>query len=149
MSYDKYTLEDIYEIFAEAENKVEQLMQFKSMNLPYEIDWDQLIKNYSSKTKWGAWHFCSLGYSDNMMKKGNEMFEVRKTLAPYGFQVIDTTTDTVLETFKRKYQANAHAFYLGQTTMKSVRNLMTGKEIEIPVHTPRACDPSSELYWSM
>ena len=47
MSYDKYTLEDIYEIFAEAENKVEQLLEFKSMNLPYEIDWDQLIKNYS------------------------------------------------------------------------------------------------------
>ena len=77
------------------------------------------------------------------------MFEVRKTLAPYGFQVIDTTTDTVLETFKRKYQANAHAFYLGQTTMKTVTNLMTGKEIEIAENTPRACDPSSELYWSM
>lgn len=76
-------------------------------------------------------------------------FEVRKTLAPYGFQVIDNTTGTVLETFKRKYQANAHAFYLGQTTMKTVTNLMTGKEIEIAENTPRACDPSSELYWSM
>jgi len=76
-------------------------------------------------------------------------FEVRKTLAPYGFQVIDNTTDTVLETFKRKYQANAHAFYLGQTTMKTVTNLMTGKEIEIAENTPRSCDPSSELYWSM
>ena len=76
-------------------------------------------------------------------------FEVRKTLAPYGFQVIDNTTDTVLETFKRKYQANAHAFYLGQTTMKTVTNLMTGKDIEIAENTPRACDPSSELYWSM
>ena len=77
------------------------------------------------------------------------MFEVRKTLAPYGFQVIDTTTDAVLETFKRKYQANAHAFYLGQTTMKSVTSLMSGKEIQIPVNTPLACDPSSETYWSM
>ena len=48
MEYDKYTLEDIYEIFVEAENKVEQLKEFKSMNLPYEIDWDKLIKNYSS-----------------------------------------------------------------------------------------------------
>jgi hypothetical protein len=76
-------------------------------------------------------------------------FEVRKTLAPYGFQVIDNTTDTVLETFKRKYQANAHAFYLGQTTMKTVTNLMTGKEIQIAVDTPLACDPSSETYWSM
>ena len=76
-------------------------------------------------------------------------FEVRKTLAPYGFQVIDNTTGNVLETFKRKYQAKAHAFYLGQTTMKTVTNLMTGKEIEIAENTPRACDPSSELYWSM
>ena len=76
-------------------------------------------------------------------------FEVRKTLAPYGFQVIDNTTGTVLETFKRKYQAKAHAFYLGQTTMKTVTNLMTGKEIQIAENTPRACDPSSELYWSM
>lgn len=34
-------------------------------------------------------------------------------------------------------------------TMKTVRNLMSGKEIEIPHDTPRSCDPSSELYWSM
>lgn len=34
-------------------------------------------------------------------------------------------------------------------TMKTVRNLMSGKDIQIPHDTPRACDPSSELYWSM
>jgi len=34
-------------------------------------------------------------------------------------------------------------------TKKKVRNLMTGKEIEIDSNTPRCCDPSSELYWSM
>jgi hypothetical protein len=34
-------------------------------------------------------------------------------------------------------------------TMKTVTNLMTGAEIEIPHDTPRSCDPSSELYWSM
>ena len=33
--------------------------------------------------------------------------------------------------------------------MKTVRNLMSGKEIQIPVDTPRSCDPSTELYWSM
>lgn len=32
---------------------------------------------------------------------------------------------------------------------KTVKNLMTGKEIEIPHDTPRSCDPSTELYWSM
>ena len=34
-------------------------------------------------------------------------------------------------------------------TMKTVKNLMTGKDIQIPTDTPRSCDPSSELYWSM
>jgi len=63
MSYDTYTLEDIYEIFAEAENKVEQLKQFKSMNLPYEIDWDQLIKNYSKKWNEGLDNWLVSRYS--------------------------------------------------------------------------------------
>jgi hypothetical protein len=34
-------------------------------------------------------------------------------------------------------------------TTKTVKNLMTGKDIEIAHDTPRSCDPSSELYWSM
>lgn len=33
--------------------------------------------------------------------------------------------------------------------MKTVKNLMTGADIQIPHDTPRSCDPSSELYWSM
>ena len=34
-------------------------------------------------------------------------------------------------------------------TTKTVRNLMTGKEVEIDINTPLSCDPSSETYWSM
>ena len=34
-------------------------------------------------------------------------------------------------------------------TMRTVKNLMTGKEVEIPHDTPRCCDPSTETYWSM
>ena len=34
-------------------------------------------------------------------------------------------------------------------TMKTVRNLMSGKDVQIPHDTPRSCDPSSETYWSM
>jgi hypothetical protein len=30
-----------------------------------------------------------------------------------------------------------------------VRNLMSGKEVEQSVNTPRCCDVSSELYWAM
>lgn len=32
---------------------------------------------------------------------------------------------------------------------RKVVNLMSGKEMEIDYDTPRCCDPSSELYWSM
>lgn len=32
---------------------------------------------------------------------------------------------------------------------RKVRNLMSGKEVEIAYDTPLACDPSSEAYWSM
>lgn len=31
----------------------------------------------------------------------------------------------------------------------TVKNLMSGKDVVHAVNTPRACDPSSELYWSM
>jgi hypothetical protein len=34
-------------------------------------------------------------------------------------------------------------------TMKTVTSLMSGVEIQIPHDTPRSCDPSSELYWTM
>jgi hypothetical protein len=34
-------------------------------------------------------------------------------------------------------------------TTKTVRNLMTGKEIVIDINTPPCCDPSTETYWSM
>jgi hypothetical protein len=34
-------------------------------------------------------------------------------------------------------------------SMKTVKNLMTGADIQIAHDTPRSCDPSSELYWTM
>ena len=36
-----------------------------------------------------------------------------------------------------------------QATLKTVKNLMTGKLVEIEADTPHCCDPSSETYWSM
>lgn len=36
-----------------------------------------------------------------------------------------------------------------EVPMKTVRNYMSGKEIQIPVDTPLCCDPSSETYWCM
>ena len=34
-------------------------------------------------------------------------------------------------------------------TMKTVTNLMSGVDIQIPHDTPWSCNPASETYWSM
>lgn len=34
-------------------------------------------------------------------------------------------------------------------SMKQVKNLMTGQMVQIARDTPRCCDPSSELFWTM
>jgi hypothetical protein len=34
-------------------------------------------------------------------------------------------------------------------TMVTVKNLMTGKDVEIDRDTPWSCNPASETYWSM
>jgi hypothetical protein len=40
-------------------------------------------------------------------------------------------------------------YYVNVEGKRTVKNLMTGQDVEISVNTPRCCDPSSELYWSM
>lgn len=37
----------------------------------------------------------------------------------------------------------------GPVKTKVVKNLMSGKEVEIAEDTPWCCNPSSETYWSM
>lgn len=40
-------------------------------------------------------------------------------------------------------------FYNTIEKKKVVENLMTKEKITISANTPRSCDPSTELYWSM
>jgi len=46
MAYE-YTLQDVYKIFQEADDKVAQLREFQRLNLEYNINWDRLIEIYS------------------------------------------------------------------------------------------------------
>jgi hypothetical protein len=46
-----YTLSDIYKDFKNSNNKVEFLKQLQSLNLPYQINYDNLIKFWSTKSK--------------------------------------------------------------------------------------------------
>lgn len=45
--------------------------------------------------------------------------------------------------------ADSEKYKTEVVTTKKVKNLMTGKEIEIPSNTPHCCDPSTERYWTM
>ena len=42
-----YTLQDVYKIFQEAEDKVAQLKELQALNLEYNINWDRLIEVWS------------------------------------------------------------------------------------------------------
>ena len=39
--------------------------------------------------------------------------------------------------------------YEYNAAMMTVKNLMTGKDVQIPTDTPWCCNPASETYWSM
>lgn len=93
------------------------------------------------------------------MKQDYTMY-IYKTDRRYktGERLFSTTvwTNRTLEGMEREMRELACDLYPGTDwrfefvpTMKTVKNLMTGLEIQIPHDTPRACDPSSELYWSM
>jgi hypothetical protein len=45
--------------------------------------------------------------------------------------------------------ADAQYYHMLIEQRVTKRNLMTGEEFTQSVNTPRSCDPSSELYWSM
>ena len=39
--------------------------------------------------------------------------------------------------------------WIPATATITVKNLMTGKDVQIPADTPWCCNPASETYWSM
>jgi hypothetical protein len=56
----------------------------------------------------------------------------------------------MIENLDEKEKAEIKRIIKGnKPKMKTVTNLMSGKKIRIPENTPRSCDPSTELYWTM
>jgi len=74
------------------------------------------------------------------------MFTVEKMNGVY---LVMKNGNEMINAHRLKRDALAEAFYLGQFTMKTVTVMGTDTQIQIPVNTPLACDPSSETYWSM
>jgi len=62
MAYE-YTLADVYKIYQQAEDKVAQLIEFRDMKMPYNINWDRIIEINSPKSKWGVDFIPKIGYT--------------------------------------------------------------------------------------
>lgn len=61
----------------------------------------------------------------------------------------EMTKMTLTEMKRELARLQAELARLETPKMIKVRSLMSGQELEIPEGTPRCCDPSSDLYWSM
>ena len=81
------------------------------------------------------------------MRKGNLiMFSVARFNDCW---VVRSPDGEIVDVQHRKGNAKASAAALNANNTKTVKSLMSGKEVEIPLDTPLCCDPSSETYWSM
>ena len=74
------------------------------------------------------------------------MFTVEKMNGVY---LVMKNGNELVNAHRLRRDARAEAFFLNQTTMKTVTVLGTNNQIQIPVGTPHCCDPSTETYWSM
>jgi hypothetical protein len=85
-------------------------------------------------------------YKKDRRTKSGERFVAKY---PFSGMDRDTVERELRELTAQLYpQKDGWRFEVNPAT-KIVRNLMSGKEVEIDYDTPRSCDPSSELYWSM
>ena len=85
-------------------------------------------------------------YKKDRRTKSGERFVAKY---PFSGMARDTVERELRELTAQLYpQKDGWRFEVNPAT-KIVRNLMSGKEVEIDYDTPRSCDPSSELYWSM
>ena len=46
-----YTLQDLYKIYQQTDDKVAQLKEFQSLNLEYNINWENLISAHTTPKK--------------------------------------------------------------------------------------------------
>jgi len=99
------------------------------------------------------------------MNKGNIMSKQDYTLYIYkkdkrtksGERLISTTVwpdmdkDTMYRTTVELYPLYPTSIFRMEYVpkMKTVKNLMTGAEVQIEHDTPWCCNPASETYWSM
>jgi hypothetical protein len=85
-------------------------------------------------------------YKRDRRTKAGERFVARY---PFGGMDRATVARELRELTAQLYpEKDGWRFEVNPAT-RTVKNLMTGEMVEIAWDTPRSCDPSSELYWTM
>lgn len=94
-----------------------------------------------SKQDW----LVSVFKADRRCKSGERF------VAKYPFSGMDrdTVARELRELTQQLYPAKAGWRFDVQPATKTVKNLITGQDVEIPADTPWCCNPASESYWSM
>ena len=85
-------------------------------------------------------------YKRDQRYKAGERFVARY---PFKGMARDTVARELSALSQQLYPAAQGWRFDVTPATKTVKNLMTGEDVEIAWDTPRSCDPSSELYWSM
>jgi hypothetical protein len=80
---------------------------------------------------------------DKRCKTGKRFFGIYEFDRPN-----DQAMEREIKELARLYPKNQFVIEFDEK-YKTVKNLMTGKDVVIDKNTPRCCDPSSEAYWSM
>lgn len=93
-----------------------------------------------------------------MTKQDYTMYIYKRDLrCKAGERLVSTTVweDRTAQSMRREGLAIADLYPAKQgwrfeyhPTMKTVKNLMTGKDVQIDRDTPWCCNPASESYWS-
>ena len=81
--------------------------------------------------------------TDRRTRSGERLFST----TVWRDQTADSMQREVNELHLHHYPRSQFRIEYNPTT-RTVRNLMTGRDIEIDADTPRCCDPSSERFWS-
>jgi len=82
--------------------------------------------------------------ADHRTKTGDRLFTTMPIMAKD-----DNQMRGIVAAYFDMYSPDQGWRYEWCPAKRTVKNLMTGKDVEIDYDTPWCCNPSSETYWSM
>ena len=87
-----------------------------------------------------------MDYKVNAYKKDNRYKTGERWV---GYKLLEDVTEADVIAEIARWTVATGCRYEYTPAKMTVKNLMTGKDVEIDADTPWCCNPASETYWSM